>query len=279
MSKVELHRGDCLDVMWQIPSGSVDAIIADLPYGTTACSWDVVIPFEPLWAHYKRIIKPRGAVVLFGSQPFTSLLVCSNLEWFKYCWYWRKNRVSGFQFAKIQPTRCVEELCVFYREQPTYNKQPTESIIADRLRIPGRPNGRNSLTKSEHVPGLKKSVPMVFNEYVEPRNCLEFDCVPSATGTLHPTQKPVALLEYLIKTYTNEGDTVMDNVMGSGTAGVACVRLNRNFIGIEKDADYFEVARKRIESEQENIESTLFYQAEKRQEPKPVQPTLFAATQ
>lgn len=269
MSKVELYKGDCLDVMWQIPSGSVDAIIADLPYGTTACSWDVVIPFDPLWAHYKRIIKPRGAVVLFGSQPFTSLLVCSNLEWFKYEWVWDKNRGNGHLVAKCRPLQRTESLLVFSATSHIYNPQMEEREIPRRF-----------------IKSPSQTPVMSFQKYKEdytrddyshryPVNLLYYPW--SCRDGLHPTQKPVALLEYLIKTYTNEGDTVMDNVMGSGTAGVSCVRLNRNFIGIEKDADYFEVARKRIESEQENVESTLFYQAEKQQEPKPVQPTLFAS--
>ncbi len=247
---LDLYHGDCLEIMPTLPAQSVDAIIADLPYGTTACKWDVVIPFEPMWAEYKRIIKPRGAIVLFGSQPFTSLLVTSNLKWFKYCWHWYKNIVSGFQLASIQPTRALEDICVFYSKQPTYNRQPETSRIVDRAVIPGRPNGAKAeMRKNDHRLGTKPQ-PYIFPEFVAPRNVLEIPCVPRATGTVHPTQKPVALLEYLVRTYTNPGDTVMDNTMGSGTTGVACVQTGRRFVGIEKDAKYFAIARQRIETAQ-----------------------------
>jgi len=247
---VQLYHGDCLEIMPTLEAGSFDAIIADLPYGTTACKWDTVIPFAPLWAEYKRLIKPRGAIVLFGSQPFTSLLVTSNLEWFRYAWYWYKNLPSGFQFAKSQPMRAIEEICVFSKQQCAYNEQRTASVIADRKVTPGRSNGAKSLAaREDHWISMDK-LGYVFPETVAPRNVLEIPCVPHATGTLHPTQKPVALLEYLVRTYTNPGDVVLDNVMGSGTTGVACAHTGRRFVGIEKDAGYFEIAKRRVETAQ-----------------------------
>jgi site-specific DNA-methyltransferase (adenine-specific) len=246
MGDVRLMMGDCLERMGEIEAGTVDLIAADLPYQVTACKWDTLIPFEPMWASFRRVLKPDGAIVLTSSQPFTSELIQGNRKSFKYCWYWHKNIVSGFQLAKIQPTRCIEEVCVFYDSQPTYNPQWTESLIRDRARVVGAPNGRGgSRGKNEHRLGTKP-MPTIFKESVAPRNCLEIPCVPRATGTLHPTQKPVALFEYLIRTYSNEGETVLDCTMGSGTTGVACINTGRNFIGIERDPAYFAIAESRI---------------------------------
>ena len=241
-----LHQGDCLELMALIPDGSVDAIICDLPYGTTACKWDTVIPFEPLWAHYKRVVKPNGAIVLFGSQPFTSALVMSNPEWFRYRWIWEKEQGGNFQLAKLQPLNTVEDVCVFsgaktangaklnmvYFPIMTENEKPTKSG--------GNPSVSDLLHKNSMV-ALKKTYTQSF-----PKSILRFNKEHSSLR-LHPTQKPVALCEYLIRTYTNEGETVLDNTMGSGSTGVACVHTNRNFIGIEKDAAYFEIACNRIE--------------------------------
>ena len=232
--------GDCLDMMATIPDGSVDAIICDLPYGTTACKWDSVIPFEPLWAHYKRVVKPNGAIVLFGSQPFTSALVMSNVKMFKYDWVWRKPKGTGHLNAKKMPMRDKEDIVVFYSGQATYNPQFTEGLPY------------KNKAGSDHA--AKTSMTDSYGAYTNfrndndgkryPKQVLDFGVVER--GTLHPTQKPVALLEYLIRTYTNEGETVLDNTMGSGTAGVACVNTGRNFIGIEKDAGYFDIACRRI---------------------------------
>jgi site-specific DNA-methyltransferase (adenine-specific) len=246
MNDIRLIEGDCLEVMGEIPDGSIDLVLCDLPYGITACKWDIVIPFEPLWDHYRRLLKSRGAVVLMASQPFTSMLIMSNREWFKYCWYWHKNMTSGFQLAKKQPLRVVEDICVFYSKQPTYNPQPTKSIVSDRIMRPGSRNGGFWNQKENHHRLGTKQLQRIVRDDVSPRNCLEIPCVPRATGTLHSTQKPVALMEYLIRTYSNEGDTILDNAMGSGTTGVACLNTGRNFLGIEKAPEIFAVAERRI---------------------------------
>lgn len=229
---VTLYHGDCLIEGSKIPDNSIDAIIADLPYGTTACKWDVIIPFRPLWELYKRVIKRRGAIVLFGNQPFTSLLITSNLEWFKYCWVWIKNTVTSVMNAKHQPLRNIEDVAVFCDSVTTYNPQGVWAV-------------RKSLIdsgESENYGG-KSHKPYTQAATNYPRQVLKF----STENGLHPTQKPILLLEYLIKTYTNEGDTVLDNVMGSGTTGVACMNLDRHFVGIEKEPEYFELASRRIE--------------------------------
>lgn len=240
-----LIQGDCLEKMKDIADGSVDMILCDLPYGTTACKWDKVIPFEPLWAHYKRVIKPNGAIVLFGSQPFTSALVMSNVKMFKYCWYWIKTRPTGFANSKRQPMRNVEDIAVFYNKG---NYKPQGLVRVDKVIRNGKSIGGDSLRGntiesigkgSLRTPG--KEFIMEFANY--PRQTLRYS---ADKHKVHPTQKPVALLEYLIRTYTNEGETVLDNTMGSGTTGVACKNLNRSFIGIEMDADYFKIAESRI---------------------------------
>ena len=233
---IELIHGDCLVEMQNIPDKSVDMICADLPYGTTACKWDTVIPFEPLWEQYKRIIKDNGAIVLFGSQPFTSALVMSNKKMFKHEWIWVKNNATGHLNAKRKPMSIFEDILVFGDSVP-YNPQ---NLIPFNKKVRRGGNGDNyGISGKEN-----------FQEYTNyPIDLLCFD---SDTNKLHPTQKPVALLEYLIKTYTNEGETVLDNTMGSGTTGVACVNTNRNFIGIEMNEAYFEIASKRIIEAQKN---------------------------
>ena len=231
-----LHHGDCLDLMAGIESGSVDMILCDLPYGTTACKWDTVIPFEPLWAHYKRVIKPNGAIVLFGSQPFTSALVMSNVKMFKYCWVWNKKISGNPLLAKYQPLKIHEDICVFSRNKHNYSPEMRKG----KMRIKG--GGKSNLLNME----MSKSI----NDDYYPTSILEFS---NANRGIHPTQKPVALCEYLIKTYTNEGETVLDNCMGSGTTGVACLNTGRTFIGIEKDLAYFEIACSRIEQAQQQI--------------------------
>jgi len=226
-----------LEKMKDIPDGSIDMIFCDLPYGTTKCKWDVVIPFEPLWEQYKRIIKPNGAIVLTASQPFTSALVMSNPKMFKYEWIWDKITGRGHLVAKYRPMAQHENILVFGNGKVKYNPQMVlmdkpqkgKSMEASRTSIMG---GRTT-KESEIIIRTHKYPKTIITQGVDGKY-------------LHPTQKPVALFEYLIKTYTNEGDLVLDNCMGSGTTGVACKNLNRNFIGIELDPDYFKIAEKRI---------------------------------
>lgn len=238
-----LMQGDCLEAMWLIPEGSVDMILCDLPYGTTACKWDSVIPFGALWAHYKRLINPRGAIVLTASQPFTTALIGSNLDWFKYCWVWEKSAGSGFMNAKNAPVKRHEDVCVFSpgttanKSERRMNYYPQGLRPASRLRRPH--------TVPDDTIGVR---PSRSKEYVQ-----EFEGYPTSILTFkndatkhHPTQKPVALMEYLIRTYTNQGETVLDNCMGSGTTGVAARNTGRNFIGIERDPEYFKIAKSRI---------------------------------
>jgi site-specific DNA-methyltransferase (adenine-specific) len=242
MEEIDLRLGDCLEVMQTIPDKTIDAIICDLPYGTTACKWDTVIPFEPLWNAYKRIIKNNGAIVLFGSQPFTSALITSNVKWFKHEWIWLKNVPTGMANSAYSPMKYHENILVFcVGKVKTFNKQLElrEGKSKDCY------NYAHYCGDSNHVK-MEKVKKFYDPDFVNPSSVLLFNSVPNRKNKLHPTQKPVALVEYLIKTYTNEGDTVLDNCMGSGTTGVACKNLNRNFIGIEKDEAYFEIARKRI---------------------------------
>lgn len=240
---VRLMHGDCLELMAQIPDGSVDMVLCDLPYGTTACKWDSVIPFEPLWVHYKRIIKRNGAIVLTASQPFTCALGASNLDWLKYQWYWRKTRATGHLNAKKMPMKDVEDVLVFGGAMPTYNPQgltPVDRLVANSASHIAR--GISSEATSVVTGGItKKEYRQTATGY--PRQVLD---IASEGATVHPTQKPIALMEYLIRTYTNEGETVLDNCMGSGTTGVACANTKRKFIGIEQDERYFEIAKTRI---------------------------------
>lgn len=234
-----LYNGDCLEVIDRlIEEGvKVDAVITDPPYGTTSCKWDVVIPFDEMWQRLTQIIKDDGAIVLFGSEPFSSLLRCSNLKMYKYDWVYHKSQATNFLNAKKQPLRNHENVMVFYKRQPTYNPQMT--IGKPYVTISG--GCSNSVTDDVTIcMGGYKTV----NEGV--RYPLSVLPKMSVENSLHPTQKPVRLLEYLVSTYTNEGDTVLDFTMGSGTTGVACANLKRNFIGIEKDTEYFEIAYERI---------------------------------
>jgi site-specific DNA-methyltransferase (adenine-specific) len=237
-----LYNDDCLQVMGAIPDKSVDMVLCDPPYGITACKWDVVIPFEPLWEQYKRIIKDRGAIVLFGSQPFTSFIVSSNYPMFKYEWIWDKKKPAGFQLAKVRPMIKHENILVFCKGSPMYYPIRTPR---DRIK-------KNSFqSKSESSPLAKHDgIERVYTDFL-PKSIIEISNA-NQRNRLHPTQKPVALLEYLIKTYTLERETVLDNCMGSGSTGVACINTNRNFIGIEKDDKYFEIAKKRIEDQSNN---------------------------
>lgn len=236
--------GDCLDLLPRLPAASVDLVLCDLPYGTTACAWDAVIPFDALWAQYRRVCK--GAIVLTAAQPFTTALIASNLRDFKYCWYWNKNKVTGFANAKKQPLRCVEDVAVFYSRPPTYN--PQGLVPFGKTKKNGSSVGGDTLRKDVESSSGKGTLRTAGAEYTQeftgyPRQVLE---VASAAGTVHPTQKPVALMEYLIRTYTNEGDTVLDNCMGSGTTCVAAVNTGRKFIGMERDPGYFAIAWDRV---------------------------------
>ena len=235
-----LMKGDCLERMKEIESGSVDMVLADVPYGTTQCKWDSVIPLEPMWQQLKRIIKPNGAIVMTAAQPFTSVLVCSNLGMFKYQWVWVKNLKTGNLNAKRMPMGGHEDVVVFCAEATTYNPQKRKRTTEVKSG-----NKRNSTTS---VYGKQREL-YVDNQsdLINPDTVITgINCVHSSEGRVHPTQKPVSLMEYLIKTYTNEGETVLDFTMGSGTTGVAAVSLGRKFIGIEMDDHYFEVAKGRI---------------------------------
>lgn len=245
---IELMHGDCLEIMQEIPEKSIDLILCDLPYGTANCTWDVVIPFDELWKQYERIIKDNGAIVLFAAQPFTARLIMSNKKRFRYCWYWKKNNKTGFTFAKVQPMRCIEEICVFYKKAPTYNPQ---GLI--ELKTPKKRRGKDA--GKDYVYRRNSFLPEYTQKYTNyPTHLLEFkNEAASNKNRLHPTQKPVALLEYLINTYTNEGDRVLDNCMGSGSTGVACINTKRRFYGIEKNENFFSIAKKRITEREQNV--------------------------
>ena len=238
----KIYCGDCLEVMGNIEEKSIDLILCDLPYQITQCSWDSMVPFEPLWKQYKRIIKENGAIVLTASQPFTSFLIMSNREMYKYCWVWKKNKKTGFLNAKRQPLRQTEDIVVFYDKQPTYNPQMTHGH-----------KPVNSFTKNtsdgETMGKTKKGFSGGGQTTRYPSNILEFDVVNNDNSDgdkFHPTQKPVLLFEYLIKTYTKERELVLDNCCGSGTTGLAAKNTNRDFLLIEKNMEYCEMAKKRI---------------------------------
>jgi len=248
--KIELIHGDCLEEMDRlIEKGTIfDAIITDPPYGTTACKWDSIIPFESMWERLNKLIKPNGAIVLFGSQPFTSALIMSNLKMFKYEWIWDKVQPTGALTVKKMPMKQHENVIIFYKEQPTYNRQMKERKKED-IRINAIRNKKNQKTNFgyEHVGGMGMKYAVDYDPTkVNPKTIITFSKQPTRIKNLHPTQKPVALMEYLIKTYTNEKDLVLDFTMGSGTTGLACLNTNRNFIGIEKEEKYVKIAEKRI---------------------------------
>jgi len=247
MSKIVLHLGDCLEVMKDITSGSIDAIITDPPYGTTACKWDSVIDFTLMWEQLNRIIKPNGAIVLFGSEPFSSALRMSNIKNYKYDWIWDKASATNFVHAKNKPMKQHEMISVFSlgvtihkgQSDKRMNYYPQGLIEINKKRTKTI-NSDVSFTKR---PSHKSEFISTHTNY--PKTILTF----KRDKGFHPTQKPIALIEYLIKTYTNEGETVLDFTMGSGSTGVAAKNLNRNFIGIEQDKKYFEIAQERINND------------------------------
>jgi len=245
----QLFNEDCFQTLARIQSASVDMVMVDPPYGTTACSWDSVIPLPEMWCELERVIRPNGAMVFTASQPFTTTLIGSNLNLFRYCWYWSKSNVTGFANAKIQPLRCVEEVVVFYKNRPTYNPQ---GLLKCEKRIKENDGGAGGKTlqgdNTKNGKGGLRSGDSYKQEFTNyPRQILE---IGKVTLGIHPTEKPVKLMDYLIRTYTNEGDTVLDFAMGSGTTGVAAMHLGRNFIGCDSDTEngYFETAELRIKT-------------------------------
>lgn len=243
----KIHLGDCLEVMKDIPTGSVDMILADLPYGTTQNKWDSIISLELLWEQYNRVIKDNGAIVLSSAGIFTGILMMSNANMFKYKLIWEKSKSTNFLNAKKQPLRKYEDICIFYKRQPTYN--PQKGI--------GKPYNKG-MRKNQTTGSYGNFNPAIIESDGEryPTDIMYFKTSESEGKVVHPTQKPVALFEYLIKTYTNENETVLDNVVGSGTTAISCMNTNRNFIGIEKDKDYFNIANKRIKEHEQ--QTSLF---------------------
>lgn len=249
MESVKLYLGDCLEKMKDIPTGSVDAIITDPPYGITAWSWDSVIPFDLMWEQLNRIIKPNGAIVLFGSEPFSSALRMSNIKKYKYDWIWEKSMPTGMATSSFMPMKYHETISIFVNKgKPTFNKIMMDRSEAGKVRAK---SPIQSKSKSNHIKLSKQYNPNKVN----PKTILKFNSVSNAPkgNKKHPTQKPVALMEYLIKTYTNENETVLDFTMGSGSTGVACINTNRNFIGIEQDEKYFQIAEQRIKDAQDDL--------------------------
>ena len=237
----EIYNEDCLEGMKRIPDKSIDMILCDLPYSVTSMTWDCLIPFEPLWEQYKRIIKPNGNIVLFSCGMFTLNLIKSNIKDFKYRLIWKKNVPTGMSSAKYRPMKYFEEICVFNKGGATYNP-----ILKPRV------GKKKECYRYDHYCGESNHIKVdkvkkrYDPDFVQPSDIIEFDVVPNRKGKLHPTQKPVALLEYLIKTYTNEGETVLDNCMGSGSTAIACINTERNFIGFELDEGYYNIAINRI---------------------------------
>lgn len=253
--KKEILLGDCLELMKDIPNGSIDMILCDLPYGTTACKWDTIIPFDKLWEQYERLIKPNGAIVLFGAEPFSSVLRLSS-SLYKYDWTWIKNIPSGFMLCKKQPMRVIENICVFYKQQPIYNPQLRDKPERDIKKL-----GNNIKVKqfnSEHYmikeQGKHEHRTIPFDKSY-PINALYYNNTHNNGFTIHPTQKPVELFEYLIRTYTNEGELILDNCAGSGTTAIACLKTKRQFILMEQDPNYFEKIKKRVADFNKNFQS------------------------
>ena len=263
MKESKLWLGDCLDLMKNIPDGSIDFVCCDLPYGVTACKWDSIVDLKRLWAEYKRVAKGRAAIALFGMEPFSSTLVCSNLAWFKYDWVWDKQGSTCFVHAKHRPLGTHERVLIFGKGRTTYNPQMSPGLpydrggLVDNSKIESCPT-KKKLTPCKNVTGLRypKTILVINNG--------------ARLHAVHPTQKPVTLLEYFIKTYSLPGDTVLDNCMGSGTTGIACARTGRNFIGIEKDEEIFKIAERRIRTAERTgiivgreVKATGFFRDEK----------------
>lgn len=236
-----VYNEDCIKGMRSIEDKSIDLILTDLPFGVTECEWDNLIPFPQLWEQYNRVIKDNGAIVLFSIQPFTTKLIHSNLKNFRYCWYWKKNNVTGFTFARYQPMRCIEDICVFYKRMPTYNPQGLKKIEKPNTRQ-HKDTGKDNVYKWRT---LTKPYKQKYTNY--PVHLLQFtNEAASNKNRLHPTQKPLALCEYLIKTYTNEGETVLDSCAGSGTTLLAAKRTGRKYIGFEADEKYYNISVARL---------------------------------
>lgn len=237
----KIYNEDCLEGMKRIDDNSIDCIICDLPYGTTSCSWDEIIPFDKLWEQYNRILKKNGNVVLFSSGTFTLKVMESNIKNLKYRLIWKKNVPTGMSSAKYRPMKYFEEICIFNEGKGTYNP-----IMKERVGV------GKSCYKYEHYCGksnhisLEKKPKKYDPDFVQPSDVLEFNVVPNRKGKIHPTQKPIELIEYLVKMYSNEGDIILDNCMGSGTTAIACINTNRNFVGFELNKEYFDIAIKRI---------------------------------
>lgn len=238
---IDLLQGDCIELMKGLPDNSIDMVLVDPPYGTTNCKWDSIIDFNLMWKQLKRVIKSNGAILIFGQNPFTSSLIMSNPKLYRYCWIWEKTEATGHLNAKKMPMKSHENISVFYKKLPTYNPQKTDghvrktAINVDRSKI------------QSELYGEEKGITSYDSTERFPRSILKFS-TDKQKNNLHPTQKPVKLLEYFIRTYTDENQTVLDFTMGSGSTGVACKNLNRNFIGIEKDGKYFQIAKERIET-------------------------------
>ena len=243
MSSIDLYCGDCLQIMEQFADNSIDCIICDLPYGTTAIHWDKIIDFDLLWEQYNRICKEDANIVLFASGEFTYKLYASNVKQYKYKLIWKKNVPTGMSCAKYRPMKYYEEICIFQKEVGTYNPQMKERVGKHKECY----RYDHYCGESNHV-DYQKIKKKYHPDLVQPSDVLHFNVVPNRNGKFHPTQKPIDLCEWLIKTYSNEGDLVLDPFMGSGTTGVACINTNRNFIGIEKDKKYFEIAKKRLDN-------------------------------
>ena len=245
----KIYLGDCLEIMPQIPDGSISAIIADLPYGTTKNNWDSIIPLDKLWAQYERIIKPDGAIVLFSQQPFTSMLVMSNPKMFKYEWIWEKDSGSGHLNSKFAPMKIHENVCVFSKYAASFVKDKSKAMIYNPQYRKGKPyKGKGGLLGNGNYDSKYQREVEVFNdgEHYYPIDIIKFN---RDKEKFHPTAKPVELCQYLIRTYTNSGGVILDNCMGSGSTIVAAIRENRQYIGIEKEEKYFDIANKRIAAE------------------------------
>lgn len=241
MSNYKLFNGDCLEVMKNIPNQSIDMVLCDLPYSMTSMKWDCLIPFEPLWEQYERIIKDNGVVALFSAGLFTVDLINSNRSMFKYRLIWKKNVPTGMSSAKYRPMKYYEEICVFAKGKTTYNPIMKERVGVGKACY----NYDHYCNPNNHI-NLEKKKKRYDPDFVQPSDVLEFNVVPNRNGKLHPTQKPTELCEYLIKTYTNENALVLDNCMGSGSTGIAALKNKRKFFGVELDKSYFDIAKERI---------------------------------